>query len=198
MELWQSLTVFQKIVFCISAPFTLALGAQFLASLFGNTNFVEYSDVDPDAPIEDRSLDRGLRFSKGKVQAFKILCAFFAMGGWVTLAVDLYTEPVWALLAGVLAGAIAAGLVVLFSHLASKLENFGSIPPENAVGQRATVTIPIPPKALAPGQISFKLGRKTYELDAVWDGERFLSVGTEVTVVASREKYAIVSPDGKK
>ena len=198
MELWESLTLFQRVLFCITVPFTVIWGIFFLMNLFGGANFFEPSDIDPDSGEKDENLDRGIRAPKSLADLFKMFCAFLAVGGWVGLAVSLSYKPVWAVLAGVGAGAVSVAVMVLMTMLANKIKVIGKIAPERAVGLSGVVTIPIPPHKLAPGQISVEVNGKTYDLDAIFDGDVFISSGTSVKVTGVAGEWAVVVPENEK
>ena len=198
MELWESLTLFQRVLFCITVPFTVIWGIFFLANLFGGANFFEPADVDPDSSEKDENLDRGIRAPKSLADLFKTVCAFFAVGGWVALAVSLSYNPVWATLAGIGAGAVSVAVMVLMTMLAKKIKVIGKIAPQRAVGLVGVVTIPIPPHRLAPGQISVEVNGKPYDLDAVFGGDVFISSGTSVKVTGVAGEWAVVVPENEK
>ena len=198
MQLWESLTLFQRVLFIITAPFTVVWGIIFLRSLFGVSNFIEPSDVDPDQQEKDENLDRGIRGPKDLAELLKRVCAFFAVGGWVGLAVSLSYKPIWACLAGIGAGAVSVGIMILLTMLANKIKVIGKISPEKALGHTGAVTIPIPPHRLAPGQISVEVNGKNYDLDAVFDGDVFISSGTSVKVTGVAGEWAVVVPESEK
>ena len=195
MEFWETLSIFQRTVIIMTVPFVILLGVQFMLSLFGTANFMEYSDVDPNSGESDKNLDRGLRGPKGLLGLARIICAFFGVGGLVALSVSLSNvSDLNSGLIGAGAGALSAGLLVLFIRLSEKIPVIGKLDPEKAVGFVGEVTIPIPPKNYAQGQIKLVINGKTYDVDAGWEGDFFISSGDKVLVTEARENYVIVEP----
>ena len=135
-----------------------------------------------------------MKMQKNLTDLFKMVCAFFAVGGWVGLAVSLTYKPIWAVLAGIGAGVVSVAVMVLMTMLANKIKVIGKLAPEKALGRDGVVTIPIPPHRLAPGQISVQAGGKTYDVDAVSDGDVFIPSGTRVLVKDIAGEWVLVVP----
>ena len=89
----------------------------------------------------------------------------------------------------ILPGALVAGLGAAIStayitRQLLRLESSGSLRLENAVGQPATVYLPIPARRQGVGRVQFTLQGRTVELRAVSDENHVLPTGAAVIVVS--------------
>ena len=106
---------------------------------------------------------------------------FGAVGMWLRQSglPGLLLAPV-ALASGV---AAAVGTAYITRQLL-RLESSGSLQLENAVGQPATVYLPIPARRQGVGRVQFTLQGRTVELRAVSDENHVLPTGAAVIVVS--------------
>ena len=195
MQLWETLTVFQRVLLIMALPFSVLMGIHFMLSLFGRSNFFEYSDIVPDAADNGQDLDRGVRAPGRFTGLLRAVSAFFAVGSWTALALTMYTKSLWAALGGIAAGGLAVGVVVLMIRLAEKIKVYGKISPELALGHSAEVTIHVPPRRLAPGQVTLEINGRSYDVDAVSDGDVFITLGTKVKIVGVSGEWVVVEPE---
>jgi membrane protein implicated in regulation of membrane protease activity len=112
------------------------------------------------------------------------IVAFFAVGGWVGLAIwsGLGSELIS------LVGALAAGMLALvFAAFviswAMRMQDDGNLDIENAIESMATVYIPVPPLRSSVGRVTLTLQERFVEFDAVTDSAETLKTGEPVRVV---------------
>lgn len=118
------------------------------------------------------------------VRSLAAAVAFFGVGGLAAGAAGA-AAPL-ALLAGVAAG-VAASLATAWAMRAMlRLERDGTVRIERALGEAATVYVPIPAGGGTPGKIHLTLQGRTVECQAVTPGPDALPTGTRVTVVDVR------------
>jgi hypothetical protein len=118
------------------------------------------------------------------VRAVSAGVAFFGLGGLGTLALGL--PAVLAVLGGVLLGAAAMLGVALAMRAMLKLESDGSVHIERAVGESATVYVPVPAARGGIGKVLLTLQGRTVEYQAVTSEGQLLPTGTPVIVVDVR------------
>ena len=160
---------------------------QLLLGLFGvdAAHGLDHLDAPHDvahAGAHDASGANGLNLFS--VRALSAGVAFFGLSGLAA------TSAGWPLLlalaAAVIPGFLAMFLVALSMRWILRLERDRSIHVSDAIGEGATVYIPIPGSDSGPGKVTLTLNGRTVEYDAVTRGEA-LSTGTKITVVDVRE-----------
>ena len=72
---------------------------------------------------------------------------------------------------------------------------YGKIDPQLALGHSAEVTIHVPPRRLAPGQVTLEINGRSYDVDAVSDGDVFITLGTKVKIVGVSGEWVVVEPE---
>ena len=91
--------------------------------------------------------------------------------------------PVASFLWAVLAGAAAMYLVYWLFQQVFKLQHAGNENIRNAIGQPATVYVPIPGGRKGPGKVTFRLQNRIVEYQAVTEDETKLPTGEDVVIV---------------
>jgi len=120
--------------------------------------------------------------------SIRSICAGLCFFGLSGLAAQEWGAPSpLALLAAVLAGVVAAGLVALAMRAMKRMESDGTVRPEGAVGRPATVYLSIPGQLAAPGKVHLFLQGRTVEMKAV--SRDPIPTGAPVVVVD------VVAPD---
>jgi len=152
--------------------------------------FVHDMDHDSSDGNGDTPSEHGLRLF-----TVRGLVAFFAVGGWVGLAVwDFSRMPAFTLLSAITAGFLALLFAALVIKWAMKLQEDGNISTHNAIGLAATVYIPIPPNRTNTGRVTLTLQERFVELEACTDAQEKIQTGETVLVVGSVGGTLIVSP----
>lgn len=200
IALWESLSLFQQILVLLIVPSTLILVIQLLLLLFGvvGAEDVDFdADTDIDIDIDDLDLDGdGIPdvepddgeslslsvFGGLRLFTFRGAMMFFAVGGWSALAVSMGDSVFWAVVAGVLAGALADFIYALLLKSMSKLQESGTIDMTNAIGLFGEVYIPVPGDRAGAGRVNVELQGKLCELEAVTNESEPIKTGTRVII----------------
>ena len=111
------------------------------------------------------------------------IVAFFAVSGWVSIAaISGGMPPFLGLPLGIIAGFFAMYGIAKLIQLSRKLVENGTVDFRNAIGEAATVYIPIPPNGEGEGKVTLTLQGRFMECDAVSFGRETLTTGTQVRV----------------
>lgn len=113
------------------------------------------------------------------------LSAFAMGGGWVGLVA--YRALDWglgaSLLVAILAGIASAWFIVTLLRQAMKLQESGNIALSEAVGEKGTVYVMIPPSGEGSGRVSVSVRNRKREFNAVQRGGEVLPSNTNVKIV---------------
>lgn len=194
---WEGLSLFSKILFCTALASTTVLVIQIIMLIIGFTagslGDVDGFDGDVDADgdgIVDGGEGVGMFTLKGVV-------AFFSIGGWVGLAMDMADiHPAITVLVALVAGALALiGVGFLYKGL-YKLQSNGNVTMNNAIGKTAEVYLTIPANGENTGKVSVTVQERFIEAEARTMGES-IPTGTLVKVVDVINDVLIVEPLNK-
>lgn len=116
------------------------------------------------------------------VRALAAGLAFFGLGGLAALILGLPAAV--ALVVALVPGAAALLGTALLMRQMLRMESDGTLQVEGAVGEPATVYLPIPGGRAGPGKVLLALQGRTVELQAVTAEERPLPRGEAVIVVS--------------
>ena len=118
------------------------------------------------------------------VRSLAAAVAFFGVGG---LAAGTLGAPApLTLLAGLVTGVAASMATAAVMRSLLRLESDGTIRLARAVGEPATVYVPVPAAGDGAGKVHLRLQGRTIECQAVTSESRILPTGTPVTVVDVR------------
>lgn len=193
---WSTLSLLQKIFFCVACASTLLLLIQIIMMIigFGSDGDVdgidEIGDVDGFEDAADGlSLDSDIGLSLFTV---KTLSSFFAIGGWVGFAVsDLGNFP--AILISLLSGTAAlVGMAFIMKRLTS-LQSEGNINYSNAIGKIANVYLTIPANNSGNGKINLTLQERFIEANAITNDEENIKTGSMVKIVSIIDDTFVVT-----
>lgn len=197
IEWWNDLTLVQQIFAILAVPATLVLIIQTVLLLFGMGHGEgagevmsegAMSEADPLSDDISVAADSGLR-----ILTVRGLIAFFAVGGWVGIAlIDLGAHPALAGLGALAAGFAALLLVAWIIKLLLGLQSSGNLDIGNAVGLIGDVYLRIPGGLTGNGKISIVLQGRLIEIDAVTDEPDGIETGTQVCVIRRRGDRLIV------
>lgn len=200
---WESLTQILRILYCIAIPSTLVLLLQMLLAMMGGHHDagVEFSDT---SGIDDLNLDldgdgipdidapdihigsdgsNPADFGTLKLLTLQTIVTFLAVFGWVSIiCISSGLTNIASLLIGAVCGLAMMLIVAKMVQATAKLAENGTLNLKNAIGETATVYIPIPPKNQGVGKVTMQLQGRFCELDAVNIGEEMLSTGAQVLV----------------
>jgi hypothetical protein len=199
---WENLALFGQILACMAVPATVVMVIQTVLLIFGGAfshgdgldldadgaDFDADGDVDLDGDVPDGNFDSDHDIAHGAdgLRMFTVrgVIAFFAIGGWVGLAVWAATRnPAVSALCACISGGAALVLSAYIIKWSLKLQESGNISARNAIGAIATVYIPIPAQRAGPGHVTLTLQERFVEMEAVTDSAEPLKTGRQVQVV---------------
>lgn len=178
---WETLTLLQKVFFCIACPASVFLIIQIILLLIGFGGEGEIGDEvditgdgDVDVTID---ADSGL-----SLFTIKGLTAFFTVGGWVgfTLGDD---STALAIVLSIVCGSVALVLMALIMKWLIRLQSNGNVQLSEAIGKIADVYLTIPAKNNGEGKISLTLNERLIEMNAIQNGDEPIKTGSKVKVV---------------
>lgn len=170
---WQSLLLIEKIYFIIACVGSVLLVIQLILLLIGGAGDGNVDGVDAEV---DGDGGIGIFTIKG-------LIAFFAIGGWVGLAVSKSgLHWGWSVAIAVLCGLVAFVAVGFAYKAMLKLQSNGSMNMKNAIGKTAEVYLTIPKANEGHGKINVVLQGKLIEADAITKEEEPIKTGDFVVI----------------
>jgi hypothetical protein len=204
---WDALDSALKVLYCIAVPATVVLIIQTALMLigFGDSDVgIDGSDVSgldgPDFDLPDDTdvsdfTDGGnpADFGNMRLITLQTVIAFMTVFGWSSIVTLQTGGKLWvALSIGVVLGALAMFLLAKLVAVSSKLAENGTQNLRYALGQNATVYIPIPPQNEGSGKITLTLQGAFTECEAVQEGTETLTVGTSVRVIDLLDDLLVV------
>ncbi|MCI8361446.1 MAG: hypothetical protein HFE86_08945 [Clostridiales bacterium] len=155
------------------------------------------ADIDVDHDFDHEPAHDGAHHGAG-VRIFTIrgLVAFFAVGGWLGIALLDCGLPVGPSVGlGVLGGFLALLLVALILKWALGLQENGTLSLRNAIAHTGTCYLTVPACRGGTGKINVLVQEQLVELEAVTDWETPIRPGEQVQVVGlASESLLVVRP----
>ncbi len=199
---WESLTLVLRILYCIAIPSSLILLLQMILAMIGGGHDagVEFSDTSgiDDLDLNGDGLPDGMQadfdttvsdggnpadFGTLKLLTLQTIVTFFAVFGWVSIiCISSGLSNQVGMLIGAIVGWCMMVVVAKIVQAATKLAENGTLNLKNAIGENATVYLPIPPKNEGTGKVTMQLQGRFCELDAINSGEELLPTGAQVLV----------------
>jgi len=177
---WEAMTGLQQVFSFMAIPATVILLIQIVMLLIGLGG---EQDMDADGEIDDGSAD-GYEHDGLKLITVRGLVAFFAVGGWLGIAmIDAGLHPAVASLIALIGGFGALLLVAAILKWASRLQDDGNVNYDNAVGMTGEVYIAVPPNFTGKGKINVTVQNRYIEADAVSGHTEPLKHGAAVKIV---------------
>lgn len=216
---WGALTLLQQIFACCAIPATVILIIQTLLLMFGfgahaadngeidhdfdhdfdhggDHGFSHDSSHDIDSADHDINHDGAHHASGVRLISLRGFVAFFAVGGW--LGVALLESGVSAVLSVIIAfagGSLALLFVGFVLKLLYDMQESGNIDPRNAVAKTGSVYIRIPANRTGTGKINITVQGAYKEMDAVTDCDEDIQSGKMVQVVSiTADNTLVVRP----
>lgn len=154
------------------------------------------SDICPDGDTDSNVHVHG-DYSSLRLFTVQGIVAFFAVSGWVSIAAVSSGMPaVGAVPVGVVAGFFAMYGIAKLIQISKKLTENGTIDFRNAIGETATVYIPIPPEGEGEGKVTLTLQGRFMECSAVSCLKETLKTGTQVRVTDLNGETLVVEKQG--
>lgn len=150
------------------------------------------ADGDGDTAGDVQSGGHGL-FEGLKILTLRGVVAFLAIFGWGTLwLLRLGLHFLLALFLGVAMGTWAMVLVALLLRVALRLQDDGTIQPQNALGLSGTVYLTLPAQRRGAGKVNVLVQDQLTEFVAVTDDPQSIPTGAEVVVVGLSGRSTLV------
>lgn len=199
---WENLSQILRILYCIAIPSSLVLILQMLLSMLGghhdtgiefsDTSGIDNLDLDTDGNGIADYLEHDISATDGgnpaDFSAFHLLTlqtavTFLAVFGWVSIiSIESGLSNLTAMLIGAVCGFLMMLLVAKLVQTTAKLVENGTLNLKNAIGENATVYLPIPPKNEGTGKVTLQLQGQFCECEAVNAGDTFIKTGSQVLV----------------
>lgn len=170
---WNSLELFQKVVWLIAIPSSLIFIFQMVATFIG---------MDSDGGMADGAdMDTGIGDYPFQLFTFRNFVNFMLGFGWTgVLFFNSIESRFWlVVLASVIGLVLVAGVMAIFYFL-SRMVQSGNIDINNAVGLHANVYLTIPATRSGHGKIQISIQNAVREYDAITDGEEIKTGGSVV------------------
>ena len=201
---WETLTPMLRVLYCIAVPSTLILLLQTLLTMIGGQSDggVDVSDtsgIDMDADTMSLDLDGNgipdvletpvtdggnpMDFGNLRLLTVQTVVTFLATFSWVSII--CVSAGLGGLVSGIIGGVCGILMMLLVAKLVQasrKLAENGAINLKNAIGETASVYVPVPAKNQGTGKITMQLQGRFCEFDAVNAGSALLPTGTQVLV----------------
>ncbi len=197
IEWWNSMSLAAQIFACMAIPASLLLVLQTILMFFGFGDEGDAGDVPDDIPDDlpdgsgvfgsddiDIDIDDPSGFDGLRIFTLRGIIAFFVVFGWVGVAMESGSCPLYATIpvATVSGFAIMLVLAWLFRTI-MKLRNDGNTDNRNAIGVSGRVQLTIPPSRRGEGKVFVMLQGSYVERSAVTDEEEAIPTGAEVVVI---------------
>lgn len=225
-EWWEGLSTLVRVLYCIAVPSTLLLLLQTILSISGfggdsdvnlsdtsgidmgdmsGADFGDIGDVSDIGDLSDLSADApdgselNVHGSYSSLQLFTVqgIVAFLAVSGWVSIAALSSGLPsAGAIPLGLVAGFFAMYGIAKLVQISKRLTENGTIDFRNAIGENATVYIPIPPAGEGEGKVTLTLQGRFMECSAVSNEREMLKTGTSVRVTDLNGEVLVVERAG--
>lgn len=200
---WESLTQVLRILYCIAIPSTLILLLQTVLAMAGGHQDagIEFSDTSgidnlnldldgdgiPDIDVADVPAgsdgSNPADFGTLKLLSLQTVVTFLAVFGWVSI-ICIYSGKtnIVSMVIGAACGLCMMIVVAKMVQATAKLAENGTLNLKNAIGENATVYVPIPPKNQGVGKVTMQVQGRFCELDAVNAGDVPIQTGAQVLV----------------
>lgn len=213
---WDSLDTVLKILYCMTIPATLILVIQTILMLIGfgegGADTADISDVsgldmdvsdipddiDIDIDIDTEAFDAESLSDVSALRLFTLqtVIAFFTVFGWSSIvSLQAGGKLLLSLGIGIALGVLAMFLLAKLAQFSTKLAENGTQDIRNALGETATVYLPIPPRNVGHGKVTFTLQGTFTEYDAITLEEEALTVGTVVRIIDLRGDTLVVEKE---
>lgn len=166
---WESMDLFLQTLWGIAIFSSLVFIIQSIATFIGmdsNTDF----EADFDG---DMSADGSGEATPFQLFTFRNLINFMLGFSWTAIAMRASTEnTTLVLIVSVLVGALLVTAVMYLFRWLSKMQQSGTIQPEEAVGCKGSVYLTIPADRSGEGKVQITVRGAIREYDALTDGDK--------------------------
>ncbi|MGI6701374.1 MAG: hypothetical protein ACOX3U_02755 [Christensenellales bacterium] len=193
-EFFQSLSIFETVLFIFASISSLILLAQIVLVLIGIGHdgdvdiHTDYDDISDTADSDDVSSGAGF-----SIITFKGIIAFFSVGCWSAFAVSQANgRIVLVIIVGLLAGLASMFGVAYLYKLSFKMQEDGTLNINNAIGQVGKVYLTVPSKGGGSGKVVLTIQERYAELDAITNSQEPIKTDEMVRVIGCYENSLIV------
>lgn len=200
---WETLTPVLRVLYCVAVPASLILLLQLLLTMVGGhgDSGVDISDTsgldldtDFDADLDGDGIPDGIDtditdggnpadFGNLRFLTLQTIVTFLAVFGWVSIiSISSGLPAALGLGIGAVCGILMMLVVSKIVQMSRKLAENGAINLKRAIGETASVYVPVPPKNGGTGKITMQLQGRFCEFDAVNSGDTELTTGSQVLV----------------
>ncbi|TNF08794.1 MAG: hypothetical protein EP317_02265 [Bacillota bacterium] len=178
---WNNLSNFQQVSFVVAVTASVIMLIFLLLMIIGvdDTDFDGIDGPDIDV-INDEPL---IGFSGLRILTLRGILVLISMGAWTSFLLEPIMHWAFAVIIGVVIGAVSALLVALAFKASLKLESTGNLDYKNAIGKDATVYIRVPKNRSGKGKITLNMQERFVEVDAVTEDLEDLMPKTSVTIL---------------
>lgn len=196
-EWWESLSLLSKLFYYIAIPSTTILLIQSIMTLIGigadgdgDMDFdsdmdgdIDF-DVDNDFNMEVDGDDALAGIVDFRFITIRGIIAFLTMFGWVGAGMsNAGIHVLITFLSATFAGLTSMFLIGMLFYSISKLQSSGNINYKNAIGQEASVYIPIPSNKNGFGKIQLTFSERLIEANAVTEEDHMIATGKSVRII---------------
>lgn len=209
---WQSLTTLEHVLLYVAVPATLLLLLQTVLLLLGGDG--PGADLDGDGvpdggvdlngdgipdgwvDVDGDGIPDAPDAASGPLQIFTLrgVVAFFALFGWGSLWLCQFL-PAWlALFLGVQIGVAGMVGMALLVRFALDLQSDGTLRLREAVGQKGSVYLTVPPARSGRGKVTVLVQDQLREFEAETESSAALPTGSPITVTGLDGAVLLVEP----
>ena len=208
---WETLSILQKILYCIAVPSTLVLILQTVLVIMGfgdgasgaDFNPSDTSGLDLDGDMSAGDLVDGdavdaISGDFGSLKLFTVqgAVAFLATFSWVSIVcVKADMNEVLAIAIGIVCGAVMMYFVAKLLQWMGKLAENGTFKLNSVIGETAQVYLTILPNGENGGKVTLNSTSRFAEVDAITEGPHAIPSGSRVRIVDVRGDVVVVEKD---
>ncbi len=206
---WNTLTPMLRVLYCIAIPSSLILLLQLLLTMIGghgdsgvdvsDTSGLDMdigsevsADIDGDGIPDMIDASDAPDFTDGgnpadfgsfRLLTIQTMVTFLAVFGWVSIiCVSSGLNSAASIAIGAVSGLAMMFVVAKIVQMSRKLAESGTLNLRNAIGETASVYVPIPSKHDGTGKVTLQVQGRFGEFDAMNAGDAPLPTGTQVLV----------------
>ena len=210
---WETLSVLQKILYCIAVPATLVLILQTVLVIMGFGDGAGGADFNPSdtsgldldtagdvsgGELIDGDIGDAVSGDFGSLKLFTVqgAVAFLATFSWVSIVcVKTELNEVLALAIGFICGVAMMYFVAKLLQWMSKLAENGTFKLKSVIGETAQVYLTVLPNGEGGGKVTLSSTSRFAEVDAITEGAQAIPSGSRVRIVDVRGDVVVVEKD---
>lgn len=208
---WETLSILQKILYCIAVPSTLVLILQTVLVIMGFGDGTSGADFNPSdtsgldlngdisaGDLVDGDVVDAISGDFGSLKLFTVqgAVAFLATFSWVSIVcVKADMNEVLAIAIGIVCGGAMMFFVAKLLRWMGKLAENGTFQLKSVIGETAQVYLTILPNGENGGKVTLNSTSRFAEVDAITEGPHTIPSGSRVRIVDVRGDVVVVEKD---